>query len=76
MQEPLLEFAAGKDGKYAVRATIVPTFDERQDFFQIVWDKEPPVQRAQQGCEANNFHFVFICDVRSSGGGKSNLRAV
>ena len=29
MQDPLLEFAPSKDGKYAVRATIVPTFDQR-----------------------------------------------
>jgi len=37
MNEPVLEFAAANDGKYAVRATIVPTFDPRQDFFVPKW---------------------------------------
>ena len=66
MNEPVLEFAANGEGKYAVRATAVPTFDEKQEFFDIKWGRKPAEQQEYgRGVRANDFHFVFILDLRS-----------
>ena len=67
MQEPVLEFAVGQSGKYAVRATVVPTFDDKKDFFEVVWGKKPPAQNQfLRGIGAKNFHIIFILDLRSA----------
>ena len=47
-------------------ATLVPTFDEKQEFFDIKWAKKPAMQgEFGRGKKASDFHFVFILDLRS-----------
>lgn len=62
MMVPQLQWARTPDvDRFAVSATLVPTFDpvQPQDVFEVVEDEKPEQVRLHEGSE---FHFIFLVD--------------